>query len=130
MNKLKNIMAGRYGWDQLSIVLLLAAAILTVIGRLSSLYVFTILSYVPLLISLFRAFSKDIKKRSMENYKFAILMSPIYSKFMKIKNRVQGSKKYKYFKCPECKKTLRVPRGKNKIMVTCPQCETKFSKKT
>ena len=33
---------------------------------------------------------------------------------------------YKHLKCPECGQRVRVPRGKGKIRVRCPQCKTKF----
>ncbi|MFZ7132337.1 MAG: hypothetical protein ACOWWR_08265 [Eubacteriales bacterium] len=130
MNWLKNIMAGRYGGDQLSLVLLILSIVLALIGSYASLSVFTVLSYMPLLFSVFRIFSKNTNKRRMENYRFAMLVSPIYSRFMKVKKRIHESKKYKYFKCPSCKKTLRVPKENKKIMVTCPQCQTKFTKKS
>ena len=32
--------------------------------------------------------------------------------------------------CPKCKQQVRVPRGKGKIAITCPQCREKFIKKT
>ncbi len=30
---------------------------------------------------------------------------------------------FNVFPCPNCEKKLRVPRGKGKIRVTCPQCK-------
>ena len=33
-------------------------------------------------------------------------------------------------KCPGCGARLRVPRGKGKIMITCPNCKKEFVKKT
>ncbi len=37
---------------------------------------------------------------------------------------------HKYFLCPECKQTVRVPRGHGKITITCPKCSHKFDKKS
>ena len=31
-------------------------------------------------------------------------------------------KEHKYFTCPNCKTVCRVPRGKGKIVITCPKC--------
>jgi 4-hydroxybenzoate polyprenyltransferase len=69
-------MMGRYGSDQLSMVLLIFSVTLTFIGGLIHLPLLVTISYVPLGICLFRMLSKDIAKRRMENYKFSILISP------------------------------------------------------
>lgn len=130
MNWLKDKMKGRYGGDQLSMALLILSIVLTLLGQWASLQVLMVLSYVPLALTLYRMFSKDIDKRRMENYKFAILMSPIYKKYHGFKTKRKNRKAYKYLKCPSCKKKLRVPRGKKKITVTCPHCKEKFNTKT
>lgn len=130
MNWFKKFMQGRYGGDQLSLVLIILSFILSLTGQISRLRFISILSYIPLGISIFRILSKDISKRSMENYKFSILMSPIYKKYINFKNRVKDSKTHKYFRCPNCKQKLRIPRGKGKIVVTCSKCNHKFNKKS
>jgi transcription elongation factor Elf1 len=38
-------------------------------------------------------------------------------------------KKYKYFKCPECKSWLRLPRGVGEVTVTCGKCRHAFKQK-
>lgn len=130
MNWFKKFMQGRYGGDQLSLVLIILSFILSLTGQISRLRFISILSYIPLGISIFRILSKDISKRSMENYKFSILMSPIYKKYINFKNRIKASKTHKYFRCPNCKQKLRIPRGKGKIVVTCSKCNHKFNKKS
>ena len=37
---------------------------------------------------------------------------------------------YKLFNCPRCGLMVRVPEGKGKVQVTCPQCGKSFNKKT
>jgi len=130
MNWLKKIMNGRYGGDQLSMVMLVISLLLTFIGRLTNIPIISFIGYVPLGISVFRMFSKDLSKRRMENYKFSILISPVYSKFKKTQKKLKDSKTHKYIKCPSCNEEMRVPKGKGKIMVTCPKCKTKFEKRT
>lgn len=130
MNWFKKIMQGRYGGDQLSLGLLILSFIISIIGQLSRLTFISTLGYIPLGIGIYRMFSKDISKRSMENYKFAMLMSPMYKKYINFRNRIKDSKTYKYFKCPNCKQKLRIPRGKGKIIVTCSKCNHKFKKKS
>ena len=36
----------------------------------------------------------------------------------------------RYFLCPRCRQTVRVPRGKGRILITCPKCKEKFQRKT
>jgi len=66
----------------------------------------------------------------MENYKFAMFLSPVYSWLKKIQSRTKKAKTHKCFKCPNCKTGLWVPKGKGKVMVTCPKCKTEFREKT
>jgi len=130
MNWLKRFMMGRYGADQLSIALLILSFLLTWIARFANISVLALISYIPLGLCLYRMMSKDIPKRSMENYRFAIMMSPLYSKLKKIQHRFRDAKTHKYFKCPDCRTKLRVPRHKGKILITCPKCKTEFVRKT
>ena len=37
---------------------------------------------------------------------------------------------HRYFECPRCHQTVRVPKGKGKISISCPKCKEKFIKKT
>lgn len=130
MNIFKKFMKGRYGGDQLSLVLLAISILLTIVGRLTRLSLFIFISYIPLMLSIYRMFSKDIAKRRMENYKFSIFISPIYSKYKKIQRRFKERKIYKYFKCSNCHTELRLPKGKGRIKITCPRCRGKFEGRT
>lgn len=130
MERLRKFMYGRNGGDQLSNALLVLSIILTFAGSLLKLQWISTIGFIPLGISLFRVFSKDISKRRMENYKFAMLLSPFYSKLKNTEKRLKDSKTHKYYKCPNCKQQLRVPKGKGKIVVTCTKCKTKFNKTT
>jgi hypothetical protein len=130
MNWLRRFMIGRYGGDHLAIALILLSLLLTFIAQLTRLPILAYIGYIPLIISVFRMFSRNIEKRRMENYKFAMLMSPAYSWFNKMQRRAIDSKTHRYFKCPNCRSSLRVPKGKGKIAITCPKCRAEFRKKT
>ncbi|MCR5768807.1 MAG: hypothetical protein K6G45_10005 [Lachnospiraceae bacterium] len=39
-------------------------------------------------------------------------------------------KKYKVFKCPECRQKLRVPRAMGRIKIVCRRCRFEFVRKT
>ncbi|ABR46679.1 Zn-finger containing protein [Alkaliphilus metalliredigens QYMF] len=130
MNWLKKFMIGRSGGDQLSIYLLALSLVLTVIGQLAGTSIVVTIGYIPLFVAISRVLSKDVQKRRMENYKFAIFISPIYAKLKKVESRIKGAKTHKHFKCANCKTMLRVPKGKGEILVTCPKCKTKCTRKT
>ncbi|MCX7614434.1 MAG: hypothetical protein N2Z65_01600 [Clostridiales bacterium] len=129
MDWLRKFMTGRYGSDQLSMVLLVLSLILEFLGSTLHQPALQYVAYIPLFFCIYRIFSKNISKRSMENYKFAMLMSPMYSWFKSKKDRL-SDKTHKYYKCPNCKAILRVPKGKGKIKIVCRVCKTEFTKKT
>lgn len=126
MNKIRMFMVGRYGTDQLSMAILILGMILTFIGDLIKSPIMINLSYLAFILCAYRILSKNIIARKQENNKFLKLWNPLrnsmQSKFMQLKQR----KDYKYFKCPNCNQTMRAPRGKGKIAVTCQKCKTKF----
>jgi hypothetical protein len=130
MNGFRRFMIGRYGGDQLSIALLILSVIFTFIGTVAGLNILIFLSYIPLILSILRMFSKNIQRRQMENYKFSMLMRPVYSKITNWIYRLHDSKTHKIFKCPQCKSRLRLPKGKGKISITCPKCSMEFIRKT
>ncbi len=130
MNWFKKYMTGRYGGDQLSLYLLGLSLLTTILGSIAKIPILIQLSYIPMIFAFYRFFSKDIEKRRMENYKFAIFISPLYAKFKKTQTRFKATKTHKYFKCPQCKGMLRVPKSRGKILVTCPKCKARFNKKT
>ena len=121
-NGTRRFMAGRYGHDRLNVSLLVVGLILTLISMFvrSSVVVLTttLLSYVFLYLALFRCFSRKTYKRYNENRRFLLFID-------RIKDRNN-----RYYSCPKCRQTVRVPRGKGKIAITCPKCREKFIKKT
>ena len=121
-NGTRRFMSGRYGHDRLNVALLVVGLILTVISMFvrNSLVVLamTLLSYVFLYLAMFRCFSRKTYKRYNENRRFLLLID-------RIKDRNNRD-----YSCPKCRQTVRVPRGKGKIAITCPKCREKFIKKT
>jgi hypothetical protein len=130
MNRLKEFMIGRYGRDQLSLALLILSVLLTWAAELTRLPILTFIGYALFGISIFRMLSRNVTKRSMENNKFNMLISPAYSWIKKKQKRVNDAKTHKCFQCPNCKTNLRVPKGKGKIVITCPKCKTELRKRT
>lgn len=109
--KLMRFMQGRYGSDELNIILLISSVILNLLSPLVQ--IFSGLSMVCICYAIYRMFSRNIYKRRCENARVAPYVAFVKAKF---KNKGQA----KIFMCPKCKRTLRVPRGKGKINVNCP----------
>lgn len=131
-NALSRFMYGRNGVDQLgwaSLVLVLLLDTVELIVRSKSETARMILSTVSFLVMvwiLFRMFSRNLSKRRKENAWFLTkIVNPV-------KNRKARSqdKDHKYFTCPQCRTICRVPRGKGKIIITCPKCGTSIHGKT
>lgn len=132
MEWFKKFMYGRYGGDNLSTALLVLSFILLMISGIlpKSLSILVIIAYVPAVLCIFRLFSRNIYKRQMENYKYLRIKNRIIFLFKRKSNELKDIKTHKYFKCPNCKQNLRVPRNQGKISVTCPKCRNSFKAKS
>lgn len=124
------LMAGRYGIDPLNNALLVLCLVLMFLSRLLHTGWLDILSVLMLLLCYFRCFSRNIYARYRENQKFLAATQPFRKWFSGLRQRFRDRKTHRYFSCPTCGMTLRVPKGKGKISISCPKCRTQFIKKT
>lgn len=123
-------MAGRYGVDELSKFLNIILLVLLVLSIFIRSGIFYLLALGILIYSYFRMFSKNISKRYEENQKFVNFRYRNVVKWNNFKKRFAQRKEYRFYHCPQCKQTVRVPRGRGKICITCPKCRTEFVKKS
>lgn len=130
MNWLKRFMAGRYGVDQLSWVILVVSFCISIMARIFNNRILDVLGITALGIVVYRMFSKNISARYQENTKFLNKWNSIKRRVNNRIQRIKDLKYYKYYKCSNCKQVLRVPRGKGKISITCPKCKTVMIKKS
>lgn len=128
--KFNRFMIGRYGTDDLSKFLMIAAVVLMVINLFARIPVGNTLVLILIALVYIRMFSKNIQQRYQENLKYLNFCNRIRAFFKKKKNRAADMKTHHIFRCPSCKQKIRVPRGKGKIMITCPKCKTEFQKKS
>lgn len=128
--QLARFMIGRYGVDKLGRFLIGAAFVLI----LGSLFIrnpwVEIAATAVLAVSYFRMFSKNIKKRFEENQKYERISFTISETLRKWRFRSQQNFKFHIYKCPSCGQKIRIPRGKGKIKIHCPKCNTDFIKKS
>ena len=132
-DKLAHFMAGRNGNDQLNlfllgldVVLLLAASLLRkTVGRYLYIAVLVLLA-----LTYFRMLSRNLTRRREENGKFIRARYRV-SAALKVRHEKWVQRKdYKFFTCPSCKTTLRVPRGKGKLKIVCRKCGNSFEGKS
>lgn len=132
LNKLREFMAGRYGNDQLNIFLVILGCVATLLLTLfvpGRFYYLRSIGTVFYVIVLLRTLSKNHSKRREENAKFLEKSEPWRKFIIKKIGQMQDSE-HRYYNCPQCHRTLRVPKGKGKINITCPHCSKQFKKKT
>ena len=127
--KLRRFMYGRYGNDMLNFALLILGCVLTAILSFVRVPYIHYVGMIPYIIVIFRTLSKNIPARQRENAKFIELIQP-WKRFIIKKTRQYQDKDHKYYSCPRCHNTLRVPKGRGKIKISCPHCQKEFVKKT
>lgn len=132
--KFERFMIGRCGIDQLnrflsvfSLVVMIAAVIFngTRVSR-----ILWIVAFVLVVIVYARMLSRNLYRRSVENTQYLKFKMSISGKLEMIRVRWKQRKEYKFFSCPSCHTTLRVPRHKGKINIVCKKCGTSFRGKT
>ena len=121
--KLQQFMIGRNGQDELGRAILIASLVVYILALLTGNSALNLLSWLGLVYTMFRCMSKSLGERRAENDKYLDMKKYWEMKF-------EQRKEYKIFKCKSCGRTVRVPKGKGKIEVTCPICGNKTIHKT
>lgn len=127
--KFYRFMQGRYGIDQLNSFLMIVCVICFIVNMFIGSIVLTFIAYGTWLFVIFRMFSKNIYACNRENDKYLNFFSPL-SRWLKLKLMSKQDPSNKYFSCPKCKQMVRVPKGHGTVVVTCPNCQNKFEKRT
>ena len=132
-NWLQRVMAGRYGVDEYSRFLNIVALVSLVLSILfnNGLSVFFwLLAIISLVWTYFRMFSRNTYKCRAENNAYLTIRYNMTRKLSGLKQRMQQKRYYRFYKCPKCGITTRVPKGKGKIRITCPKCGEIFQRKS
>lgn len=128
-NGFRNFMAGRHGSDQLSFALLITGIVLSLLSSLTRLMLFYYFGLAAYIWAIFRMFSRNCAKRAEENQKYLSFRRNFRSNFSQFFVRLKNMKKFRYFRCPECKARLRLPRKVGEVTVTCGKCHHQFRQK-
>ena len=128
-NKLRQFMIGRCGADQLSLATMWVAIILWLVYSLTHWMILYVISMVAIIYTIFRMFSRKLDKRRAENARFLAKIRPMQRKLSTTVSHLKD-KEHRYFRCPNCKQQMRVPKGKGRIRITCRSCGITFEEKS
>ena len=131
MYRLQQFMIGRYGlFDAFSKFLAAVYLVIAVLMMFVYSPALRVANSLLLIYIFYRLLSKNIVKRQQEEQKFLQISNRVTGK-IRLYQRIRKDKGHKYFTCPSCKSTLRIPRPAKhkKIELHCTKCGNKFIKK-
>lgn len=123
--RLRLFMRGRYGFDELSLALALLSLGLFIVYRLFRWWPLLAAAWLPFLVAVFRMCSKKLDARRRERDWFVNLRVRQQARSAE-RARRRADTAHRFLRCRQCGQTLRVPRKRGKIEVTCPRCGHKF----
>lgn len=126
--KFARFMAGRYGMDSLGRFTMMLTLIFILLNYFTRNRLLPLLAWAGIILTYYRMFSRDVYKRSSENQKFLSHTSRLRRWFYTQKNIFAQRKTHHIYKCPSCKQKIRIPKGKGRVEIRCPKCNTKFIK--
>ena len=142
--------SGRNGADELSVALVVISVIVFLAAPIfDEKYIqgiFLLLGGILFVLGLLRSLSTNIGKRRHENQVFLDLFRSETKEEKERRKREEEEKRereklrkerrkeeektHAFFRCPQCGKELRVPKGKGKIKIRCPNCSHEFIRKS
>ena len=123
-------MYGRNGVDELTVAVLALSLVVTFLAIIFNLPRLRFFYYISLAIAVYRTLSRDLLKRRRENEFLLEKTRLLSSRWRRQKQIFQERKTHRHFRCPSCGQTLRVPKGRGKIKIKCPQCGQQFDAKS
>ena len=92
--KFRQFMIGRYGTDGLNQALSIASIVMLLISLLTRISLFTWVGVVLLVLCYYRSLSRNISKRTEENYKYYTIKDRVDRKFQDLKDQWANRKVY------------------------------------
>lgn len=128
-NRLYNFLYGRYGADELYKFCLIIYLMLFIVNVfLNSIVIFWIETFI-VVVTFYRMFSCNIKKRRKENNFYLGIINKFKKKFELIGKKWRDRNTHMYKNCKYCKQVLRLPLKKGLHTVKCPNCKKRFEVK-
>lgn len=126
--KIIRFMSGRNGTDALNRFLLIATLICYLLSSVMKSSILYVIAIALLFYAYFRMFSRNLYKRSEENRTYLNITAKMRYKWNSKISQLKQLRTHHIYKCPTCKQKIRVPRGKGRIEIRCPKCQSTFIK--
>lgn len=130
-------MQGRYGFDSLSNFLLMVGFVLVLLNLIISFtplrisiiaMLLSLLAWLVIVYSYVRVFSKNYAKRKAQNDRFVARTAGVREKMRRRDAMRRIRKTHHIYCCPGCCQKIKIPKGKGKVVITCPKCRMEFTK--
>lgn len=128
-NRIRQFMYGRYGNDKLNMALIIVWMAIALLNLFLRSWIYYPISLLFIFLMFYRMLSKNIERRYQENQKFERLLNPIKGKLHLQILKIKQFKTHRFFKCPACKATIRIPKRTGKVTVRCTKCGHEFQKR-
>lgn len=139
-SKLVTFMMGRNGMDDCARAMIgfaVSAMVLQFVAGFFSGTLARFFSYVSMALfiyAIFRMLSRNIAARQNENRKWVKVWTPILlssrRKYSRFKDWKAYHKEFHIDTCKQCGQTLKIPKGKGRIRVTCPKCRSVYERES
>ncbi len=126
----RSFMAGRHGVDPFSVMLVWVGLAIYVLAAVLGSGLLSTVSLALYVYTMFRIFSRNERKRADENRRYLAMKNKVSTNIRQARVRFQNRKQYKYFRCPNCKAWLKLPRKAGVVTVTCGRCHNSFTQKS
>ena len=129
-----NFMQGRYGIDTLGDYMIRFGMLLIIINLFVKSAFLSLLILILVIYTYVRILSKNYEKRSRQNEWFLDHTEGFRNKLegflrkQSVHARIRRT--HRIFVCPGCRQKIKVPKGKGKVVITCPKCRVEFTRKT
>lgn len=132
--RFRRFMQGRYGVDHFCHFLLVVALLLMILqllvrNNIADLVINFLVVFI-IIYSYVRIFSRNHYQRYQENETYLEYRDRVLSLVSRERNNLSQRKTHRLFRCPNCSQSIRVPKGKGRIAITCPTCKTEFIKRS
>ena len=127
-DRMDQFMRGRYGTDTLNRHLILVWFLFVIANAFLHSLVVYVIELIFCFITFYRMFSRNIVKRQGENAAYYRMRQKWNRAVRHLLVRFRERKTSRFFKCPNCKANIRMPRKVGRFNIRCQKCGTNFQK--
>ena len=121
-------MQGRYGTDLLNRHLVLLWLVLAIVNLFARSLVLYCVELILCLVVFYRMLSRNIVRRRKESAAYYRLQQRFFGALRHLFVRIRDRKVARFFKCPHCGASIRMPRKVGRFRIRCQKCGGTFEK--